>query len=60
MGWIIPDSILGSEWRLFSSPQRVEQLWVPPNLLFNGCRGFIFGDRAAEWWRPHISNLCDG
>jgi len=61
MGWLIPDLILGSRRRFFSSPQCVDQLWVPSNLLFNRCRGFISGGRAAEWWRwLYISILCDG
>jgi hypothetical protein len=27
--------------RIFSSPRHTERLWGPPNLLFNGYRGFF-------------------
>jgi hypothetical protein len=33
------DSIQGRDKRSVCSPQRPDRLWVPPSLLYNGCRG---------------------
>jgi hypothetical protein len=43
--------------RIFTSPCRPERLWCPPNLLYNGYRGFIPGGKAAGAWNwPLTSN----
>jgi hypothetical protein len=46
--------------RFFSSPARPDWLWGLPSLLFNGYRGYLLGDKAAEAWSwPHTPHgLC--
>jgi hypothetical protein len=34
-------SILSRGWKFFSSPPRLDRLWVPPGLLSDGCRVFF-------------------
>ena len=39
-------------------PGRPDQLWSPPILLLNGCRGLLLGVRAVGAWNRHHKFLC--
>jgi hypothetical protein len=52
---------LNIHMRFFSSPQHPDQLWCPPNLLYNGYQGLVpWSKEVGAWCWPLTSIWCHG